>query len=193
MNPQDVKNCKIFDLAAYVDGELSPREEMDLEMHLAECDACAEKLNEQKKMLCALDFALVEDENEIKLPEDFTKVVVANAESRVGGLRCPKERYRTLFVCAALFLMVLLGLRGDTGQVFATFGNFFEQVWAVGGFLAHLVYDIAIGTTVIFRSVFTQFIHSYSIALFIFAVVVLLFSVYALTRAFYKISPRVKI
>ena len=81
-------------------------------MHLAHCPACAEELNEQKKMLCALDIALIEDEKEFELPENFTRVVVANAESSVGGLRQPQERFKTLFVCAALFLLVLLGLLG---------------------------------------------------------------------------------
>ena len=188
MNPQNAtnQNCSGYDLAAYIDGELLPREELDLEMHLADCDACTKELNEQKKMLCALDFALVEDENEIELPEDFTKVVVANAESKVGGLRCPKERYRTLFVCAALFLLVLLGLRGETGQVFASFGNFLEQVWAVGGFVAHIFYDVGFGATVILRSVCSQFL--YLIAFVVFALVGILFSIFALTRVFHKFS-----
>lgn len=188
MNPQNAqnRNCSGYDLAAYIDGELLPGEEFDLEMHLAVCPACAENLNEQKKMLCALDFALVGDEKEIELPEDFTKIVVANAESKVGGLRCPKERYMTLFVCAALFLLVLLGLRGDTGQVFASFANFLEQVWAVGGFVAHIFYDVGFGATVILRSICSKFI--YSIGLIAFALVVILFSTFALTRVFHKFS-----
>ncbi len=85
MNSQIVeKVCPKSEIAAYIDGELSPRQELDLELHLAACRSCAEELNEQKKLLCALDFAL-EDESEIELPENFTKVIVTN---------CRKQRQR---------------------------------------------------------------------------------------------------
>jgi len=139
------------DLAAYIDGELPPREELDLEMHLAVCKDCGDELNEQKKLLQALDYAL-EGEREIELPANFTRVVVANAESKVCGLRRPQERFRALFVCAALFLLVLLGLGGETKTVFNTFAKFGEQFLAVGGFLWNLIYDVAFGTAIVLRS-----------------------------------------
>src|SRR5215203_7570300 len=148
--------CPRIKIAAYVDGELSPREEFDLEMHFAGCPSCAAELNEQKKLLRALDFAL-ENEDEIELPENFTKVVVANAESNVRGLRCPRERNRALFVCAALFLVVFLGLGAETSKTFATMGAITEQFFAVGGFLVHFIHDITIAATVIFRSFCLQF------------------------------------
>src|SRR5215207_7269746 len=94
-NAQIRTDCPRIEIAAYVDGELSPREEFDLEMHFAVCETCSAELNEQKKLLYALDFAL-ENEDEIELPENFTKVVVATAESNVKGLRCPRERNRAL-------------------------------------------------------------------------------------------------
>lgn len=185
-NAKSEQNCLRNDIAAYIDGELNPREEMDFEMHLTVCKSCNEELNEQKKMLCALDFALVEDEKDFELPENFTKVVVANAESKVGGLRCPRERYRTMFVCAALFLLVLLGLRGETGQVFEAFGKFLDQIWAVGGFFVHLVYDVSIGTTIILRSICLKFILNHSVILFGLILIFLAFSIFALSRAFHK-------
>lgn len=139
------------DLAAYIDGELSPREELELELHLAVCKVCSGELNEQKKLLQALDFAL-ESEAEIELPADFTRIVVANAESKVSGLRRPQERFRALFVCAALFLLVILGLGGETKTVFETFAKFGEQFLAVGGFVWNLIYDIAFGAAIVLRS-----------------------------------------
>ena len=75
------KVCPTGEIAAYIDGELSPREELDLEMHFAVCRLCAAELNEQKKLLCALDFAL-EDEREIELPENFARVIVAAARKQ---------------------------------------------------------------------------------------------------------------
>ncbi|MEP7037150.1 MAG: zf-HC2 domain-containing protein [Acidobacteriota bacterium] len=153
MNPQiAAKVCPKSEIAAYIDGELSPREELDLEMHFASCHSCAAELNEQKKLLCALDFAL-EDEREIRLPENFTKVIVATAESSVSGLRRPQERIKAFFICAALTLLVLLGLGSETGTVVSTFWEIGDQILAVSGFAFHLIYDISIGTAIILRSV----------------------------------------
>ncbi len=144
-------------LAAYIDGELAPREELALEMHLAVCRHCNDELNAQKNLLQALDFVL-ENEREIELPADFTKIVVANAENKVSGLRRPQERFRALLVCAALFALVLAGLGGETKTVFGTFAKFAEQSLAVGGFAWNLIYDIALGTAIILRSLSHQIV-----------------------------------
>jgi anti-sigma factor RsiW len=156
------------ELAAYIDGELSPREELELEIHLAICKSCSEELNEQKKLLRALDFAL-ENENEIELPANFTRIVVANAESHVSGLRRPQERSKSLFVCAALLLLVLLGLGGETRTIFVAFTKFAEQLLAVGGFVWHLIYDVAVGTAIILRSLSHQIVfdRNFSVAVLI--------------------------
>jgi len=166
MNFQDVKKsneCPHADIAAYIDGELAPREELELEMHLAGCKNCAEELNGQKKLLCALDYAL--EEEEFELPENFTKVVVANAESRVSGLRRPNERYNALFICSALFLLVFIGLGSEAKNVLSSSGRFVEQFLAVIGFVTHLVYDIAIGTAVIARSLCIQYVFNSAVSL----------------------------
>ncbi len=174
MNLQTAKTesvCSRQQIIAYIEGELSPREEIDLEKHLAVCKGCAEELNEQKKLLFALDFALDENEKEFELPEDFAKVVVTNAESNVSGLRHPKERFKALFVCSALFLLVLIGLGKETGTIVETSEKFVEQFWAVGGFAFHLIHDIAVGFAVILRSLSQRFIFNsaFSLAiLFIF-------------------------
>ncbi len=143
-------------IAAYIEGELPPREEFEFEAHAAVCESCRDELNEQKKLLCALDCAL-EQESEIELPANFTKVVVANAESKVSGLRRPQERFKALFVCAVLLILGLLFLGGETEAVFGAFAKFAEQMFAVGGFVAHIIYDVSIGVAVILRSLSGQF------------------------------------
>ncbi len=159
------KNCSYRnDLAAYLDGELSPRAELDLEMHLAACRSCGSELNEQKKLLQALDCVL-ESDQKIELPANFTRVIVANAESRVSGLRRPQERFNALFICAALFLLILLGLGGEMKTVFYTFVKFADQFLAVGNFVWNLIYDVAIGTAVILRSLSHQVIFHSSASL----------------------------
>jgi predicted anti-sigma-YlaC factor YlaD len=186
MDFQDLKNsdeCPRADIAAYIDGELAPGEELELEIHFASCKACAEELNEQKKLLCALDYAL--EENELKLPENFTKIVVANAESRVSGLRRPKERRNALFVCSALFLLVFIGLGSEAKNVLFSSSRFVEQFLAVGGFITHLVYDIAIGTAVVLRSLCFQFVFKSAISLALMALV-LGFSALVFSRLIFR-------
>ena len=184
MNSQTVTIEKICsqtsELAAFIDGELLPREELELELHLAVCGSCAAELNEQKKLLCALDCVL-ENEKQIELPANFTKIVVTNAESKVSGLRRPQERSKALFVCAALFLLMLLGLGGETETVLNTFGKFAEQFLAVGGFVWNLVYDVSVGTAIVLRSFSSQFILNSSASLATLIVFVLL-SLFLLTR-----------
>ena len=177
------------DIAAYIDGELPPREEIELEAHLAVCGECRRELNEQKKLLCVLDFAL-EDEKEFALPENFTEIIVANAESKVSGLRRPQERSKALFICAALFLLVILGLGGETQTVSDTFGNFAEQFLVVIGFVFHLFYDIALGTAIILRSIGSQLISNSTTAV---ALTIIFFAVslFALLRFIHR-SPKLK-
>lgn len=167
-------------IAAYIDGELSPREELELEAHAAVCRSCRIELNEQKKLLCALDFAL-ENEREIELPANFTKIVVANAESRVSGLRRPQERFNALFVCAALFLLGILILGSEIETVFGAFAKFAEQMLAVGGFVAHLVYSVALGVAVVLRSLSYQFAFDPIVAT-VFLIGLTLVALFALSR-----------
>jgi len=162
------------DLAAYIDGELSPREELELEMHMAVCGECGDELNEQKKLLQALNYAL-EGEKGIELPANFTRVVVANAESKVSGLRRPQERSKSLFVCAALFLLVLIGLGGETRTVLNTFAKFADQFLAISGFVWNLIHNVVVAAAIILRSLSNQIIFSSS---FSFAVVIGFFFVF---------------
>jgi anti-sigma factor RsiW len=166
MKPEALKSpseCPRMEVAAYIDGELSPREELALEMHLATCPVCSAELNEQKKLLCALDFAL-EKEDEIELPENFTKVIVTKAESNVQGLRCPRERNRALMVCAALFALIFIGLGAETTQTFAALSAVTDQVLTVGGFFAHFIRDITVAAAVIFRSLCVQVVFNSAVS-----------------------------
>ncbi|MCY7346991.1 MAG: zf-HC2 domain-containing protein [Pyrinomonadaceae bacterium] len=172
------------DIAAYIDGELPPREELELEMHLEVCRHCSDELNEQKKFLLALGHAL-ETETPIELPENFTRIVVANAESKVSGLRRPQERAKALFACASLFLLVVLGLGRETKATFEAFGKFAEQFLAVGGFVWNLVYDAAFATAIILRSLSHQVANNSSVSL-----TILLGLVFILLAVFSRIIIR---
>lgn len=177
-------SCPNADIAAYIDGELAPREELELERHFAVCRLCARELNRQKNLLRALDFALI-GEKGIDLPENFTKTIVVNAESSVKGLRCPKERSKALFICSALFAFIMLGLGSEANAVLSTFTAFAEQLFAVGSFIGHLIYDLALVLTTILRLLGGQLASTKSFAALgaaVFLITILIASTRLMTR-----------
>src|SRR2546421_46883 len=108
--------CPLDEIASYIDGELDAPREMELDAHFSQCAACSDELNLQKQFLCSLESSL-KHESELELPPNFTKQIVANAESTVSGLRRPRERFNALFICAGLMLFILFALGPDAGRV----------------------------------------------------------------------------
>lgn len=155
MKPQFGQNleCPSFEIAAYIDGELDRAREFELEDHFAACEICAQELNHQKQFLCDLNSSL-KHEGDLELPPNFTKLIVANAESTVSGLRRPRERFNAVFICAGLALFVLFALGAD---VFKGVSGIFDQMSAVVGFFGHLFYSIFVGVAIIVRSFAAQF------------------------------------
>jgi anti-sigma factor RsiW len=145
--------CPSIDIAAYIDCELSADAELDLEKHLAGCFECTAELNRQKQFLSALNLSLADGPD---IPADFTKQVVTNAESTVGGLRRRSEWLNALFVCCGLLFFVLFTLGASAGKAFTPFFDLIGSFFAVAGFAAHLVYDISIAAVIVLRSVASQ-------------------------------------
>ncbi len=157
-NSNHAQTCSSENILAYLDGDLLPREEMALEVHFAGCKNCSDELNEQKRLLCALDFAFEEKEAGFEVPDDFAKVVVTNAESNVHGLRRPKERYRALFVCVALGLLILIGFGKETEAFVSTSENLIGQSWAFGGYAVQFLHDVGVGVAVVLRYLGQRFV-----------------------------------
>lgn len=180
------KICPREEISLYLDGELSSNDEILLEKHLAQCEICLFELNLQKQMLSALDFAF-DKKSEIELPKDFTKVVVTKAESGVSGLRCKEERFQALFLVFGLFSLLALGISAESGRIFSNLNGIGSQVLAIGGFLAHLFFDISFGIAVILRSLSQKIIFSSE---FIVLLIGCLLSVLLITfpRFVYKFS-----
>ncbi len=148
--------CPLADLAAYIDGELEPMRELALETHLSECPDCRNELNEQRRFLCTLNAGL-KQERGLEPPPEFTRFVVANAESTVAGLRRPHERFNAVFVCAALGLFGLFALGTDANRVIGVVSGLFDQLAAVGTFVGRLIYAFFVGVAVILRSAAAPF------------------------------------
>ena len=143
--------CPTDEISAYIDGELNAARERELDLHFGFCPECREELNLQKQFLCGLNSTLKQDA-ELALPVDFTKRIVANAESTVAGLRRPRERYNAIFICAALLFFGLFALGADAGRVFAGVSGAVDQAGAVGGFFGRILYSIFLGFAIILRS-----------------------------------------
>lgn len=155
--------CPTDDISAYLDGELSPQAELHLELHLAGCPECTHRLNEQKSLLLALESTL--DEPALELPLDFSKSVVAHAESRVSGIRRPRELWLALAIGTGLFVVSVLALGGNAGPAFGVIG----AGMALGQVLLHFLLDISLGTAVIIRTLFSNFIGGSPVSLLFFA------------------------
>jgi anti-sigma factor RsiW len=81
-------------LSEYIDNRLSARQTIEVERHLAECNACARSLNELRRTV-----SLVGDSARLSVSEDFMR----NLQSRLEGLQpnpAPRawlESVRSLF------------------------------------------------------------------------------------------------
>ncbi|MEO8648225.1 MAG: zf-HC2 domain-containing protein [Acidobacteriota bacterium] len=172
LDPLNTNLCPTGEISPYLDGELSPAVELELELHLAACAKCRSELNTQKTMLIALRSSL-DSEPAIELPDNFTRSVVTNAESRVNGLRRPSERLIAIFIGMALFLFALFALGPNASTVFAAMTSAGEAIYAVGSTAVHFVYGVALGLSVIVRSMFSGIIFSSAGSTLSFAVLFL--------------------
>ncbi len=172
--------CPSAELSAYIDGELSPRDELELERHVSGCRTCADDLNLQKSFLNALDYSL-EEGNEIELPKNFTRSVVANAESRVSGLRRPRERRTAAIICVALIVFSIFALGSSAEKTFVATAAIFETLLAVALSAGHFVYDIALGSAIIFRTLASNFLFESGTSI-VFFLALFVLSLYLFSR-----------
>lgn len=147
--------CPSDDISAYLDAELSAERELELERHFAGCGICHAELNSQKQFLRGLESTLRADAD-VDLPTDFTRHLVANAESSVSGLRRPRERFNALFISLAMLLFALFALGADGERLLAGVLSFFAQAASVAGIVGHMVYTIFLGAAIIVRSLAAQ-------------------------------------
>lgn len=157
MNSVKSKNsdCPVEDISAYIDGELSPDNELSLEMHVMKCSSCAAELNRQKSFLRELDSSL-NAEPEIELPVNFTRSIVVNAESKVNGLRRAGDRFTAIFICVALAFFVLFSLSAAANEPSLGLWRLTEQVFAVFQMGGHLLYNFGLAFAIVIRTIAVQ-------------------------------------
>lgn len=149
----DGKGCQLEDVAAYLDGELSDTAQKTFEEHLKSCADCTVELRMQRQLLCTLDFAFNESRS-FALPRDFTRVVAAQAENDLSGMRKWSERRRALQLCAILALVsfALLGAASRT-LVFDPARSFLRVTGSLISLVWQAIYDAGTGVAVIVRVV----------------------------------------
>lgn len=149
---QKIDDCgRSSQIAALLDCELSPDDEMELEAHIAECRACTAELNFHKSFLNELEGAL-EDEGTIELPENFAKVIATTAEANVGGLRRRRELVTSLAICGVIFAVIICVAAAGGGSASSGTSMFVDRVAAVVIAAGHLIYSFALGIAVVIRS-----------------------------------------
>ena len=144
-------NCPAEEISAYIDGELAADVEVALESHVSVCEICRRELNDQKGFLLALSDTL-EREIPIELPENFTRSVVVNAESKVSGLRDRKQRSSAFMIGAVLLLFAAVAVGSLTG-VFSPLTLALDKLLALGGAILQVVGDLLYAIAAMFRSI----------------------------------------
>lgn len=153
MNATHENACPAENVAAYLDGELSGLGVEDFEAHLAECRDCATELRSQRQLLCTLEAAL-SDAPHFKLPQNFTRIVAARAESDLSGMRDKVERRRALKMCAVLALAAFALLGATSGvMVFQPVRGFAQMIARLSDLLWQTMYDAAVGVGIILRMI----------------------------------------
>jgi len=87
MNTTGTQICQHAEaVAAYLDGEMETRAQVEFESHFATCATCRASLAAQRQVLCSLA-ATFGGERDMPLPEDFARIVTAHAQNDMGGVR----------------------------------------------------------------------------------------------------------
>lgn len=133
------------EIAAYLDDELSASDAAAFEQHLANCGFCAEKLNEQKRLICSLEHVF--DEKDFELPKDFAKKIAVRAEADVSGIKTRVERRRALLMVIGLLVLgaaaALVGSRA--GMLPPVVDRLIAPIFVVAEVFGRFCYDIAAG------------------------------------------------
>jgi predicted anti-sigma-YlaC factor YlaD len=164
------------DIATYLDGELDAPSQLLFDEHIQQCESCAEELREQRRLLCALDFALGSNDPFVDLPGDFAQIVATNAESDMSGVRKRVEHRRALRFCIGLALGAFILLGGATviAVVSVPIKAFARSSVSILGFVSNALYDAGVGASIIIRPLGRRLIFdAHPIALLAFLVIAL--------------------
>ena len=143
------------------------------------CGDCRAELTAHRLFICELDAAMTQS-LDVAMPDDFSRIVAARAESDMSGVRSFAEHRKALSICAILAFVAfaLLGTAARTSIV--TVGRMLAgKVFGAASFLWTAFYDAAASVTVISRVVSRKLFFesgNFGVLLVLLALAVLLLS-----------------
>ncbi|MER3431368.1 MAG: hypothetical protein C4324_10065 [Blastocatellia bacterium] len=163
-SPEIRSLCPVSEISAYLDGELASAVSEQVERHIAICATCRAEANFQKSLLNHLSSELATD-SLLDLPDDFSRRVVAVAESRVSGLRSSAELRSASFILLAFggfaaFFITSIHLRAEVPAISVA-----EKLIGAAMLLLHFLYDLSIAIAATTRA-FSRFWTALAISAF---------------------------
>ena len=109
--------CAVNLIPAYIDGELEDDARVLFEQHVEVCGDCRAELTAHRLFICELDAAMTQS-LDVAMPDDFSRIVAARAESDMSGVRSFAEHRKALSICAILAFVAfaLLGTAARTAS-----------------------------------------------------------------------------
>jgi len=146
-------SCERSLIPAYVDGELEADAQARFVEHLDSCSSCQTELRFHQQFICELDAALEED-TDVLMPADFSRIVAARAVSDMSGVRSATEKRRALAFCLILAGTGFALIGATTRQLtLSVIRRLVAKVIGVVEFAWNTLYDTAASIAVVSRVV----------------------------------------
>lgn len=143
------------EVATYLDDELDASAARSFEQHLSVCVFCRAHLDDQRRVLAALEgaFGMSNSICDIELPESYARVVAARAKADVATVRTPRERRHAFGLCVALSFatFVVLGVAASA-KVYEYVGAVARTLSSLTRLGAEAAGDFLVGASVVLRA-----------------------------------------
>ena len=147
-NPES--SCSKSALLEFLEGDLTSDGELKVAAHIQTCLACQNEIKQHQKLLIELDKSF---DDLPKIPDDFSKIVSANAKSQVSGVRMPNERRLAMLICVGLLVTVLLAIAVGPLNALSGLTIVFEKAVSVTYFVFGLLSDLILGLGILGRAI----------------------------------------
>ena len=151
--PTTESRCSNSLLLEFLDGELTAENEQKIAVHIAACPACQAQIDQQRKLLTKLDTSFGDLP---EIPEDFSKIVSANARSQVSAIRRPYERRTAALVCVGLLALAFFALAFGPLNAVRSAAVVFEKGFSVVALGFSFLSDVILSIGVVGRAVSTS-------------------------------------
>lgn len=177
-NPES--SCSKSALLEFLDGELAADKEQEITAHIRTCPACQNEIRQHQELLVELGNSFDEIPN---IPDDFSKIVSANARSQVSGVRMPHERRLAMLICVGLLGVVLLAIAAGPMTALSGSTLIFEKAASVASFVFGFLSDVILGLGIVGRAVSSSFGASPLVILAVIVVTTLIIAAWRIQKS----------